>query len=92
MRKLIVFNNMSLDGYFTDGSGDMSWAHKSDPEWMQFTEENASSAGGGLIFGRKTYEQMASFWPTKQAAELMPKVAEGMNRMEKFVFSRTLSK
>ena len=27
MRKLTVFNNVSLDGYFTDAQGDMSWAH-----------------------------------------------------------------
>ena len=27
MRKLVVFNNVTLDGYFTDQNGDMSWAH-----------------------------------------------------------------
>jgi hypothetical protein len=32
MRKLTVFNNVSIDGYFTDVEGDMSWAHKQDPE------------------------------------------------------------
>ncbi len=32
MRKLIVFNQVSLDGYFTDVDGDMSWAHKQDAE------------------------------------------------------------
>src|SRR5437667_14334 len=31
MRKLFVFNNVTLDGYFTDADGDMSWAHKNDP-------------------------------------------------------------
>ena len=29
MRKLIVFNNITLDGYFTDKNNDMSWAHRS---------------------------------------------------------------
>ena len=28
MRKLIVFNNVSLDGYFVDANGNMSWAHE----------------------------------------------------------------
>jgi hypothetical protein len=28
MRRLVVFNNVSLDGYFVDANGDMSWAHK----------------------------------------------------------------
>ena len=36
MRKLIVFESVSLDGYFTDARNDMSWAHQrsaDDPEW-----------------------------------------------------------
>jgi dihydrofolate reductase len=89
MRKLIVFNNVTLDGYFTDKSGDMSWAHKQDPEWNAFIGENASS-GGELLFGRITYEMMASFWPTPQAMQSLPVVAEGMNNSPKVVFSRTL--
>jgi dihydrofolate reductase len=44
------------------------------------------------MLGRKTYEMMASFWPTPQALELNRAVADGMNRMEKIVFSRTLQK
>ena len=54
---------MSLDGFFTDAKGDMSWAHKQDPEWQAFVKENASG-GGQLLFGRKTYELMAGFWST----------------------------
>jgi dihydrofolate reductase len=91
MRKLMVFNNVSLDGYFTDASGDMSWAHKQDPEWNSFTAENAGGEAE-LLFGRITYDMMASFWPTPQAMQMMPAVADGMNRMRKSVFSRTLDK
>ena len=91
MRKLSVFNNVTLDGYFTDSHGDMSWAHKNDPEWNSFTAENASG-GGVLLFGRITYDLMASFWPTKQALEMMPIVAEQMNNLPKVVFSRTMDK
>jgi dihydrofolate reductase len=43
-----------------------------------------------LVFGRITYEMMASFWPTPQAMQMMPAVAEGMNKSPKIVFSRTL--
>jgi dihydrofolate reductase len=89
MRKLTVFNNVSLDGYFTDAHGDMSWAHKQDAEWTAFTSENAGGEAE-LVFGRVTYEMMASFWPTPQAMQMMPKVAEAMNRMRKTVFSKTL--
>ena len=92
MRKLMVFNNISLDGYFTDANSDMSWAHKNaDEEWNKFASENASG-GGLLLFGRKTYDLMVSFWPTKQAYDTMPAVAEGMNNHPKVVFSRTMDK
>ena len=91
MRKLAVFNNVTLDGYFVDGNGDMSWAHRQDPEWNAFVAENAGG-GGVLVFGRITYELMASYWPTPLARRNDPIVAEGMNRMPKVVFSRTLDK
>jgi dihydrofolate reductase len=89
MRKVNAFNNVSLDGFFTDAKGDMSWAHKQDEEWNAFVSANASG-NGELLFGRVTYDMMAAFWPTPQAAQMMPKVAAGMNAMRKTVFSRTL--
>lgn len=91
MRRLIVFNSVSLDGYFTDEKNDMSWAHKNDPEWNEFAAENAGG-GGTLLLGRVTYDLMKSFWPTEEAKKMMPEVAEGMNNLEKVVFSRTLDK
>lgn len=89
MRKLLVFNSVSLDGYFTDMNGDMSWAHQQDSEWNDFVASNAKS-GGELLFGKVTYEIMASFWPTPAAANLFPVVADQMNSLPKVVFSRTL--
>jgi len=91
MRKVVAFEQVSLDGYFADGNGDMSWAHKQDPEWNAFAARNASGEGA-LLFGRVTYELMASFWPTPAAMERAPEVADGMNHMPKVVFSRTLDK
>jgi dihydrofolate reductase len=93
MPKLIVFNSVSLDGYFTDATSDMSWAHnaKKDPEFDAFVQNNAKG-DGILVFGRKTYELMASFWPTPQAMQMDPVVANGMNNLSKVVFSRTLDK
>ncbi|MEO8359494.1 MAG: dihydrofolate reductase family protein [Vicinamibacteria bacterium] len=92
MGKINAFNQISLDGYFTDARNDMSWAHKdpNDVEWNEYVGGN-SSGDGGLLFGRITYELMAGFWPTPQAAAMMPEVAAGMNRMKKYVFSRTLT-
>jgi dihydrofolate reductase len=89
MRKLVVFNTVTLDGYFVDSKGDMSWAHKNDDEWNAFVGENASGSGM-LVFGRITYELMASYWPTPMALQNSPVVAKGMNAMPKIVFSRTL--
>jgi dihydrofolate reductase len=91
MRRLIAFEMVSLDGFFVDAKGDMSWAHKQDKEWNEFSASNASG-DAALLFGRVTYEMMASFWPTPAAKEQAPVVAEGMNKMPKLVFSRTLEK
>jgi dihydrofolate reductase len=91
MGRLVVFNHVSLDGYFVDAHGEMGFAHQDegDAEWNAFVAGNASG-GGTLLFGRVTYEMMASFWRTPLAAETMPAVAERMNAMPKVVFSRTL--
>jgi len=89
MQPLAAFITTSLDGFFADTSGDMRWAHKSDPEWLEFVHSNASG-GGTLLFGRVTYELMIRYWPTPIAKQQNPVVAEGMNSAQKYVFSRTL--
>ena len=89
MRRLYVFNNISLDGYFTDADSDMSWAHRPDAEFNAFTESNAQS-DSVLVFGRATYDLMIQFWPTPLAMQINPVVATRMNDAEKIVFSRTL--
>jgi dihydrofolate reductase len=93
MRKLIVFNNVTLDGYFTGADGDVSWAYSGsdDSEFNAFVAGNASG-GGQLLLGRITYDLMAGYWPTPIAIKNAPVVAEGMNSMRKVVFSRTLDK
>ena len=89
MRKLSVYNSVTLDGYFSGANGDLSWAHREDPEFKEFVEGNARS-GGELLFGRITYELMASYWPTALAIKNDPVVAARMNDLPKVVFSRTL--
>jgi len=91
MRRLVVFNSVTLDGYFVDMNGDMSWAHNDDAEFNAFVQGNARG-GGELVFGRKTYELMAGYWPTPLAIKNDPVVAEGMNSLPKVVFSRTMEK
>src|SRR5262245_34418252 len=91
MRKLIVFNHASLDGYFVDEDGSMNWAKSdaNDAEWNAFVAQNAKG-DGPLLFGRIAYELMASYWPTPVADHHAPEVAERMNKLPKVVFSRTL--
>lgn len=80
MKKLRVFESISVDGYFVDSQGGMDWAHggSEDPEFAAWVSANASG-GGELLFGRKTYQMMEAFWPTPAAAHQMPIVARGMN-------------
>jgi dihydrofolate reductase len=91
MRRLRVFESISIDGYFCDAGGGMSWAHAGadDAEFAAWVGVNASG-GGELLFGRKTYQMMEAFWPTSLAATQMPVVAKGMNAARKYVASTTL--
>jgi dihydrofolate reductase len=93
MRRLTMFNQVSVDGFFKTKDGDVSWTHDHAPdaEFDDWVAGNASGGGGPFLFGRLTYEMMASFWPTPVAAARMPVVAKHMNTRPKIVFSRTLS-
>jgi len=93
MAELLVFQQITLDGYFTGANGDLSWTkqHPMDPEFMAWTAANAKG-GGVLLFGRVTYDMMAGFWPTPQAMQMMPDVAKQMNDLPKVVFSRSMKK
>lgn len=91
MRKLRVFESISVDGYFTDADGSLAWAHRpeadADEEFAAFVADNASR-GGSLVMGRVTYAMMAAWWPTPAAAQAMPAVAAGMNAATKYVATR----
>ena len=90
MRKIFVFNFVTLNGYFKGPQEDISW-HRHGAEENEYAAENLKS-GSTLLFGRVTYEMMANYWPTPVALKNDPIVAEGMNNAEKIVFSRTLKK
>ncbi len=92
MAKLLMFNSVTLDGYFCGPDGDLSWAHvnASDKEWSDFVHGNAGG-DSRLLFGRVTYDMMRSFWPTPAAAQVDPVLADRMNNHQKVVFSRTMT-
>ncbi|HAH57757.1 MAG: dihydrofolate reductase family protein [Lentimicrobiaceae bacterium] len=89
MRKIISFTFVSLNGFFKGENEDTTW-HRHGEEEVTFSEESLR-ADNILLFGRKTYDMMSGFWPTPLAKEMFPKVATGMNRAEKIVFSNSLS-
>jgi dihydrofolate reductase len=93
MRKLVVFDHITLDGYFSGPNGEMSFFHNRfrDDEFHAFAVDNIKEADG-LLFGRTTYELMVNYWPTPEALKNEPVIAERMNSLPKFVFSRTLAK
>lgn len=88
MRKLFAFNMVSLDGFFEGPNRDIDW-HNVDDEFNQFAVEQTGTVGA-ILFGRVTYELMASYWPTPAAQADDPQVAQLMNTLPKVVFSRTL--
>jgi dihydrofolate reductase len=88
MRKLIMWDLITLDGFF---EGTKSWDldfHKYawGEELEQLTTEQLKSVGI-LLFGRVTYGGMASYWSTQKGEK-----ADFMNSLPKLVFSRMLEK
>jgi dihydrofolate reductase len=88
MRKIIVFNLVTVDGLFAGPNGEIDW-HNYDDEMGKYSMEQLKSLGA-LIFGKTTYELMASYWPTPEGLKGEPVVAEIMNSIPKIVFSKTL--
>ena len=76
MRKITAFNFISINGFYKGSGEDTSW-HEHGAEGNAFSEAQLEK-GDILLFGRKTYELMKSFWPTKIAHETFPRVAEMM--------------
>lgn len=90
MRKVLIFMMVTLDGFFEGPNGEIDW-HNVDDEFNDFAIGQIHSVDT-LVFGRRTYEMMASYWPTSAARTNDPIVAGLMNQTPKIVFSNTLSK
>lgn len=88
MRKIIVFDNVTLDGFIAGPNGELDWAIRND-EVTQYSKEGHASIDM-FLFGRVTYEMMASFWPTPAGKSANPVFAKSLNNTPKIVFSTTL--
>ena len=90
MRKIIVFNWISIDGFVAGTNGETDWF-----AWDKEIEEQykqVQSSVDKIFYGRLTYETMASYWPTSAASKEDPAIRDHMNDTEKIVFSNTLKK
>ena len=92
MRKVIYWMSVSLDGFIETRDGKIDWTTP-DEELHQFFNEEARKLSV-FLYGRKTYEMMAAFWPTADQDPLAPESVVEFARiwrsMPKVVFSRTL--
>lgn len=85
MRKIVIWDLMTLDGYFEGvkpwdlSFHDIVWGK----ELENFSLEQAKEVGT-LLFGHKTYEGMAAYWAKEKGA-----TADFMNSIEKVVVSDT---
>src|SRR6478735_7940561 len=98
MRKIIVFNLLSLDGFFAGEDGNIDW-HQVDEEFNKFAIEQTASFGG-LIFGKTTYKIFEDFWPKILETGKYPdgktaaddddlKIAKIIDDVWKFVYSKS---
>ncbi len=96
MTRIIVFNSLSLDGVMQapgrpdeDRRGGFehgSWALPySDPAMGKAAGESMATTGG-LLFGRRTYEDFYSVWPNRTDNPF----TDVLNNAQKYVASTTL--
>jgi dihydrofolate reductase len=90
MRKIILSNMVTLDGYFEGPNQSIDWHHV-DADFFETANVLLDSVDTHL-FGRVTYQGMESYWTTEQAMKDDPVITAKMNDTPKIVFSRTLAK
>jgi len=92
MRRIIFSIPITLDGFIEGPKRELDWVIPDDELHDFYTGllKNADL----LIYGRVTYDLMASYWPTANsdpnATESMKRFANTLNPMRKIVFSKTL--
>lgn len=87
MRRLVMWNLVSVDGLFEgDKPWDLGWHDTIWGDELDRLSVEQLEIAGALLFGRRTYEGMAAYWPTSTDP-----IAGRMNGITKVVFSRTLT-
>lgn len=89
MHKILVFNNISLDGLFSDAEGGVGWAKRDSEELTEYVKQVRGDIRT-YVFGRATYQMFAGFWPTPAGKAVNPYFAKILNEGRKVVFSKSL--
>lgn len=90
MNRIFSFHIVSVDGYYQGPEGEFDWPN-TDDQFDEFALAQLREIDT-LVFGRRTYEHMAAYWPTAEALEDDPEVARLMNSRAKIVVSHTLTR
>jgi dihydrofolate reductase len=89
VRTVYAFEMISLDGYHADAQGSVDWFIP-DPEIDEYSRRQGDHIDT-IVMGRRTFELMASYWPTPAGVADDPVVAAFMNDLPKVVASRSLT-
>ncbi|MEA2325719.1 MAG: hypothetical protein QOE68_678 [Thermoanaerobaculia bacterium] len=93
MRKVILFVQISLDGFFEGPKKEIDWSMVDDELHAHILEELRTM--GAFLSGRVTYELMAGYWPTADAdpgsTPFVKEFARIWREMPKVVYSKTLT-
>jgi dihydrofolate reductase len=92
MKKIIVFNMVSIDGFYAGVDGDISWHNTEGGEFNVFAIKQLKDDAGMLLFGHTTYDLMAGYWSSQSGLDDDAIIASLMNGAKKVVFSKTLEK
>ena len=101
MRRIVVFDNVTADGYFADPRGSLDWVIPSDEVFRTAAESNQDI--DTMLFGRRTYDMFEEFWPhalddpetapdphtAGRRSAVNREMAVWINETNKIVFSRT---
>jgi dihydrofolate reductase len=89
MRRLILQEWISLDGYAADGQGTLDFFPASQTDRYSDRDQLAFLDGvDTILLGRKTYELFVDYWPTATTDEEV--IADRLNELPKLVFSNSL--
>jgi dihydrofolate reductase len=96
MRKIVLTEWITLDGYTSGPNEDMSFVSDSFSDEMGKYEDDIVNSADTLVLGRVTYQSFAGAWPyvpdKPDASEGEKVYARKLNAMKKIVFSKTLDK